>query len=136
LETAAQHAAFSIYHYNADAVKRIREDYPENERERALAERVPLAEASEGPGVFALYAKRLGWMDRLRRDLSGVARVEIDGERATVETVRGTRYAFRKRDNGMWGLTLFTADLTAEAERAARDWDIVDRAAKDYERGK
>lgn len=132
LETAAQHAAFSIHHYNADAVKRIREDYPEGERERALKDRVALGEANEGPGVFALYAKRLGWMDRLRRDLSGVARVEIDGERATVETVRGTRYAFRKRDNGMWGLTLFTGKLVADAEKAARDYSVIDAAAKDF----
>jgi hypothetical protein len=132
LETAAQHAAFSIHHYNADAVKRIREDYPDGEREQALEARLPMAEAHEGPGVFALYATRLGWMDRLRRDLSGVARVEIDGERATVETVRGTRYAFRKRDNGMWGLTLFTGKLVTDAEKAARDFSVIDTAAKDF----
>ena len=63
-------------------------------------------------------------------------RVEVNGERATVETARGTRYAFRRRENGIWGLATFTAELVAEAERAARDWDVVQRAATDYERAK
>ena len=75
-------------------------------------------------------------MTRLRRDLSGVAKVEIAGERATIETARGTRYPFRRRDNGIWGLTLFTAELVAESERAARDFEVVDRAAADYERAR
>jgi hypothetical protein len=51
-------------------------------------------------------------------------------------TSRTGRYPFRRRDNGIWGLTLFTADLVAEAERAARDWDVVEKAALDYERGR
>ena len=52
----------------------------------------------------------------------------------TVETVRGTRYPFRRRPNGIWGLTLFTATLVAEAEKAARDAKLIDKAAADYER--
>ena len=47
--------------------------------------------------------------------------LDVDGERATIVTARGTRYAFRRRPNGMWGLTLFTAQLLALAERAARE---------------
>ena len=61
-------------------------------------------------------------------------RVEVVGERATVETTRGTRYAFRRRENGIWGLTLFTPVLDAEAERAARDFSVIDKAAADYAR--
>jgi hypothetical protein len=72
----------------------------------------------------------------LRRDLSGVANVEIAGERASVVTSHGTRYPFRRRDNGIWGLTIFTADLGAEADRASRDFDMVSRAADDYDRAK
>jgi hypothetical protein len=95
------------------------------------------ATAPDGADVFALYAQRLGFVDRLRRDLSGVAHVEIQGERATVQTARGTRYPFRRRpENGIWGLTLFTAVLEAEAERAARDFALIDRAAGDYERSR
>jgi hypothetical protein len=86
--------------------------------------------------VFALIAERRGWIKRLRRDLSGVAKVEIDGPRATVQTARGTRYPFRVRDNGIWGLTIFTADLVAESERASRDLDVVATAADDYDRVK
>lgn len=52
--------------------------------------------------VFALYAEREHWLDRLRRDMSGIKKVEVAGERATVETVKGTRYPFRRRDNGIW----------------------------------
>ncbi len=59
--------------------------------------------------------------------------METSGERATIETARGTRYGFRRRPNGIWGLTLFTAELLAEAERAARDAEVVDKAAGDYE---
>jgi hypothetical protein len=73
---------------------------------------------------------------RLRRDLSGVASVEVQGERATVETSRKTRYAFRRRENGIWGLTLFTAALRAEAQAAARDFSVVERAAADYRAAK
>ena len=58
------------------------------------------------------------------------------GDRATIETTGGTRYAFRRRENGMWGLSMFTAELVAEAERAARDNDVVDKAASDYERAR
>ena len=94
------------------------------------------ADAPDGSNVFALYAKQKGWLDRLRRDLSGVARVDIQGDRASVQTARGTRYPFRRRDNGIWGLTLFTASLTAEAERAARDASLVEQATKDYDRAK
>ena len=86
--------------------------------------------------MFGLYARRLGWVKRLRRDLSGVGHVEVRGERATVETARGTRYPFRRRQNGIWGLTLFTGALVAEAERAARDFALIDRAARDYERAR
>ena len=81
-------------------------------------------------------ATRLGWVSRLRRDLSGIAKVEVAGERATIETARGTRYPFRRRENGIWGMSLFTAELVAEAERAARDWDVVEDAALDYERAR
>jgi hypothetical protein len=91
------------------------------------------AEAPDGPDVFVAMAKRNAWLERLQRDLSGVAHVEVQGERATVVTVRGTRYPFRRRDNGIWGLTIFTAQLQAEAERAARDLEMVEKAAGDYE---
>jgi hypothetical protein len=81
-------------------------------------------------------APHRGWIGRMRRDLSGVGKVERSGERATIETARGTRYGLRRRANGIWGLTLFTAELLAEAERAARDAEVVEKAAGDYERGK
>ncbi len=72
-------------------------------------------------------------MNRLRKDMSGVAKIDVQGERATVQTAHGTRYPFRRRDNGIWGLTLFTATLSAEAEKAARDLALIDKAASDYE---
>ena len=62
--------------------------------------------------------------------------MEVQGERATVVTARGTRYPFRRRENGIWGLTVFTAELDAEAERATRDLEVVERAAADYDRAK
>jgi hypothetical protein len=136
LEDAAQHAAFTIRDYRKQARDLVAADFPEPERARLLAEYGPHADAPDGSDVFVSMAAAQGWLGRLRRDLSGVAGVEVEGERATVVTARGTRYSFRKRHNGIWGLTLFTAELVAEAERAARDYDVVERAAEDYRRAK
>ena len=134
LETPAQHACYSIRDYRKKARARVLAAYPEPERSSMAARHEAEANAPDGADVFSLYARRLGWMNRLRRDLSGIAKVERRGERATVETVRGTRYPFRRRENGIWGLTLFTATLDAEAERAARDYSVIDKAAADYAR--
>lgn len=136
LETAAQHACFTIRDYRKRSRERILAAYPEAEQKELLARHADEAAAADGADVFALYARRLGWIKRLRRDLSGVGHVEVRGERATVETARGTRYPFRRRDNGIWGLTLFTGALVAEAERAARDFELINRAAGDYERAR
>ena len=132
LETEAQWASFTIRDLRRKACSRVRASYPAAEQERLIAAWHEEAEAPDGPDVFALFAERRGWAARLERDMSGVAHVDVQGERATVVTARGTRYAFRRRDNGIWGLTLFTAELDAEAERAARDLEVVERAAADY----
>ena len=135
LEDDAQHAAYSIRDYRKQASLRIAAAYPEPERSRLLeAYKVP-ASAADGADVWVDMAATRGFVGRLRRDLSGIAAVEAVGERATVVTVRGTRYGFRRRENGIYGLTLFTAELMAEAERAARDAEVVEKAAADYERG-
>lgn len=137
LETPAQHACYTIRDYRKRARDRVLAAYPEPERSELAARHAAEAAAPDGADIFALYAERLGWITRLRRDLSGIAKIEIRGERATVETVRGTRYPFRRRpENGIWGLTLFTPTLAAEAERAARDFALIDAAAKDYERAR
>jgi hypothetical protein len=135
-ETEAQHACYTIRDYRRQIVTAVRTSYPEPERSQTLAKYQIFADAADGANVFGLYAKQMGWLARLRRDLSGIDHVEINGDRASVQTVRGTRYPFRRRDNGIWGITLFTAALTAEAERAARDVAIVEQAARDYDRAK
>lgn len=133
LETAAQHAAFTIHDYRKKARDIVLAAYPEPERGRLAEQYAPEALVPDGPSLFALYAEKRGFMARLRRDMSGIASVEINGDRAVVVTAHGTRYAFRRRpENGIWGLTLFTATLTAEAERAARDLSMVEKAAADY----
>lgn len=134
LETRAQWSAYTIRDYRKKAIELVERTYPEPERERLLTEWRPFAEAPDGADVFALYAEQRGWVGRLRKDLSGISTVEAQGERATIETARGTRYSFRRRENGIWGLTLFTGELEAEAEKAARDYALVERAAQDYER--
>jgi hypothetical protein len=136
LEDAAQHAAYTIRDFRRKASDRVAAAYPEPERARLLEEYRPFATAPDGADVWAEMSGRRGWAARLRRDLSGIARIEESGDRATIETTTGTRYAFRRRANGMWGLSMFTAELVAEAERAARDFEVVDRAASDYERVK
>ena len=136
LEEPAQHAAYSIRDYRKRASDRVAATYPEPERTRLIELYRAHATAEDGADIWADMAQKRGWVTRLRRDLSGVAKVEIAGERATIETARGTRYGFRRRANGIWALTLFTAELVAEAERAARDAEIVEKAAADYERGR
>jgi hypothetical protein len=133
LETEAQWASYTIRDARRRASDRVAATYPLDERQRMLGAWAAEASAADGADVFALYAGRRGWVERLERDLSGVAHVEIQGDRATVLTARGTRYPFRRRENGIWGLTIFTAELLAEAERATRDLALVESAAKDYE---
>jgi hypothetical protein len=134
LETEAQWASYTIRDARAKACARVRQSYPASEQTALLDAYGPEAAAPDGADVFALEAARRGWITRLHQDLSGVRSVEIEGERATVVTARGTRYPFRRRDNGIWGLTIFTADLLAMAERTTRDLAVVEAAAADYDR--
>jgi hypothetical protein len=136
LETEAQWAAYTIRDMRKRACQRVRASYPSGEAARLLAAWHEEADVADGADVFALLAARRGWIARLDRDLSGAARIDIQGERATIITGRGTHYSFRRRENGLWGLTMFTAELQAEAERASRDNDVVERAAADYDRVK
>lgn len=134
LETEAQWASYSIRDARKQAASRVKTSYPAAERDRLLAGWQGVADAPDGPDAFAALARQRGWIARLEKDLSGVAQTEIRGDRATVVTARSTRYSFRRRDNGIWGLTLFTAELAAEAERATRDLEVIQRAADDYDR--
>ena len=136
LETEAQWACYSIRDARAEASARIAASYPEPERTELLSAYAALAKAPDGADVFALFAAQKGWTVHMRRDLSGVARVEAEAERASVVTTHGTRYPFRRRENGIWGITLFTAQLVAESQRAARDLALVSATADDYDRAK
>jgi len=136
LETEAQWASFTLHEVRARARDKVRASYPAGEREKVLGAWKDEGDSVDGPDVFARLAARRGWLARLERDLSGVEHAEIQGDRATVVTARGTRYPFRRRENGIWGLTIFTAELAAEAERATRDLDLIERDARDYERAK
>jgi hypothetical protein len=120
LETEAQWAAYTIRDARKKACDRVRASYVSGERERLLHEWGEEAAAPDGADLFAIVARKQGWMARLERDLSGAASVDVEGERATVVTARGTRYPFRRRENGIWGLTVFTAELEADDyDRAA-----------------
>jgi hypothetical protein len=136
LETQAQWASHTIRDYRTKAAGIVGRDFPEPERTAILASYRGQADVPDGADVWLFLAESRGFIARLRKDLSGMKRVEIAGERATVETARGTRYAFRRRENGIWGLTTFTAELVAEAEKAARDYEMVTKSARDYERAR
>lgn len=136
LETEAQWACFTLRNARRDAHARILATYPEPQRSELAGRYGALATAADGSDAFAVIYRDRKWSGRLRKDLSGVVKVEIDGDRATVVTARGTRYPFRRRDNGIWGLTVFTAELLAEAEKATRDLAVVNAAAADYDRAK
>ena len=136
LETEAQWACFTIHDMRARASKRIAESYPEPQRSEMLAQYKAAASAADGRDLFALLYRERGWARRLRKDLSGIASVEVEGDRASVVTAQGTRYPFRRRDNGIWGLTIFTAELLTDAEKATRDLAVVTAAADDYDRAR
>jgi hypothetical protein len=133
LETEGQWAAYTIRDARKKACDRVRASYPADQQKPLLDGWREEGDAPDGADVVVLLGSRRGWIARLERDLSGVASVDVQGERATVVTGRGTRYAFRRRENGIWGLTLFTAELAAEAERASRDLEVVEQAAHDYD---
>jgi hypothetical protein len=133
-EEAAQHACFSIRDYRRRSLSLVGAAFPPDERAALQARYGAFARAPDGADVFALLALQHGWVDQLRKDMSGVERVEEVGPRATIQTVKGTRYAFRKRPGGIWGMTAFTPALVAEAEKAARDFKQLEKVAADYER--
>lgn len=134
LEEEAQWASFTIRDMRKKAVGRVSQSYPEPRRSQMLVQWQRFADAEDGSDVFAILYEERGWSKRLRKDMSGVAKVDMEGERASVVTARGTRWPFRVRKNGIWGLTVFTAELVAEAEKATRDLALVEAAAADYER--
>lgn len=136
LETEAQWACFTIHDMRAKASKRIAESYPEPQRSELLVQYRQAADAKDGSDMFALLYRERGWARRLRKDLSGVVKVDTEGERASVVTAQGSRWPFRRRDNGIWGLTIFTAELLADAEKATRDLAVVSAAADDYDRAR
>ncbi len=132
LEDEAQWAAHTVRKEREAALSRARTTHPHEALAPLEVELGPDARAADGADVFARIARARGWVSRLRRDLSGVARIERDGDRATVVTARGTRYPMKRRIGGIWGLTLFTAELVAEAEKATRDRARIFEAAEDW----
>lgn len=136
LETEAQWACFTLRDMRRKARDLVLRSYPEARRAELVQSYASLADAADGSDVFAKLYRERQWARRLRKDLSGIARIDIDAkvERASVVTVRGTRWPFRRRENGIWGLTIFTAELLADAERATRDLSVVETSAADYDK--
>jgi hypothetical protein len=135
LEDDARDACYTVHRSRKEARELVAASFPEPERTDTMARYREEAEAGSGAAIFAKVAERRGWTARLRKDLSGVARIETDGDRATVVTARGARYTFRQQHDGGFGLTMFTAELVIDGNRAARDLDVVRKAADDYRRG-
>jgi hypothetical protein len=133
LEDEAQWAAHTIQKERQKALDRAKLSFPAAELAALDADIGVDARSTDGADVFVRFAKKKGWFNRLRQDLSGVARVEREGDRATVVTARGTRHPMRRRTVGIWGLTAFTADLADAAEKATRDRARIEDAARDYD---
>jgi len=132
LEDEAQWAAHTIRKERSAALSRARATYPADELAKLETELGADARADDGADVFLRIARTRGWVARLRRDLSGIARVERDGDRATIVTARGSRYPLRRRTVGIYGLTMFTAELVDAAEKATRDRARIEEAARDF----
>jgi hypothetical protein len=136
LETEAQWACYTLRDMRKKARDLVNASYPEPQKSELATAYAPFADAPDGSDVFAYVYRTRNWARRLRKDLSGVDHVDVEGERASIVTVNGTRWPFRRRDNGIWGITIFTAELLADAEKATRDLAVVEAAAKDYDRVK
>ncbi len=135
LEDEAQWAAHTIHKERRRALEKARASYPRDELTKLEAELGADASAADGADVFVRIARAKGWVTRLRKDLSGVDRVEQDGDRATIVTARGTRYPLKRRKVGIYGLTIFTAELADGAEKATRDRARIEAAAGDFTHG-
>lgn len=134
IDEEAQHACYSILSYRQQSLARVRGGYPQEARGDLELRLEQIARLEDAPYVFAAYAEREGWLSQLRADLSGIHHVETEGARATVVTANGTRYAFRRRPGGIYGLSAFTAYLMEEAEKAARDHKLIEKTASDYQK--
>lgn len=133
LEDEAQAALYTIHEYRKKSLEKVRASFKEPEKSRWEAEYRQHGDAPDPESLWVAMAAERGWDRRMRKDLSGIATIERKDRRVTVETARGTRYPFRLGDNGIWGLTLFTADLVDLKQRAARDYQLVEKASQDYE---
>lgn len=135
LEDEAQWAAHTIHKERKRALDRARATYPSDELQKLEGEIGADAAAADGADVFVRIARAKGWLTRLRKDLSGIERVERDGDRATIVTARGSRYPLKRRTVGIYGLTMFTAELADGAEKATRDRTRIEEAAGDFSHG-
>ena len=135
LEEPAQHACFTIVDYRKKSLQLAKAHYPKEALLKLKNSFDVTADVNNASELFARIAQSEGWLDQLRQDMSGVARVERVGPRATVITQRGTRYSFRQRPNGIWGMTAFTSALVHDAQVASRDHQLVIESARDYQRG-
>ena len=88
LETEAQWAAYTIRDARKKACDRVRSSYPPDQQKTLLDGWRDESDAPDGADIVALLGARRGWIARLERDLSGVASVDVQGERATVVTGR------------------------------------------------
>src|SRR3954447_25965687 len=70
-ETRAQHACYTIRDYRKRARDRVLSAFPEPERSRLATQYAAEAAAPDGADVLAIYAKQNGWMNALRKDMSG-----------------------------------------------------------------
>lgn len=134
LDDRAKDACSRLWRARREASNLVDGVYPEPERGRLLELWRPLASGESAADAWDVLSARRGWVSTLRKDLSGVVKVSVEGDSASIETARGARYPFAKRADGTWGLALFTADLVDDAWRAERDLEVIQRAAADYAR--
>ncbi len=134
LEVDARDAAYSLAQSRTVALAKVRASFPRDDAAAFAASHAELATGDDGPRAFVRFAEARGWIRKLSEDVSPIDHLEVAGDRATVVTRKGTRYPFRRDRDGRYGLTSCTAELVAEAKRAARDLEVVLRSAADYDR--
>jgi hypothetical protein len=133
LDRRGRDALFSIAHRRSVAAALIRADYPEAEREAALATLGDGALAKDAADLFARRCPSACMADlagRLGAPLSQAQR----GDELEVKTASGGVLRMYRADDGLWGVVWRTEGLSDERNRASRELVQIQENAEVYRR--
>ena len=135
VDERARHAMISIVADRQRAAELIRADYPEDEREGALAELGDAATVEEAAALFALRCDA-SCRQELSSKLGAPTEQRTEGDELVVTTSRGGTLRFHRPEgeDAWYGWVWETEALDAERDRANRDLRQIEQNAETYRR--